>query len=149
MILGTVTALDESNGLQIKLDGEEEGTKKKYSYLASYVPTVGDRVLIEEISGSYIVLGKLITNYSQSGISRECTGNASTATTANSATNATNATTAKSATSATSATNATNATTASYVKNENSQGRRIRFYETSSVFYIAWDGGSWHKITTS
>lgn len=146
MMLGTVTALDQSNGLQIKLDGEEEGTKKKYSYLASYVPTVGDRVLVEEISGSYIVLGKLTTDYSQSGISRACTGNASTATSANSATNATNATTAKSATNAT---NATNATTANYVKNENSQGRRIRFYETSSVFYIAWDGGSWHKITTS
>lgn len=68
MMLGTVTALDQSNGLQIKLDGEEEGTKKKYSYLASYVPAVGDRVLIEEISGSYVVLGNLITDYSMLGV---------------------------------------------------------------------------------
>lgn len=100
MILGTVHARDNNEGLQIIIDGEDEATEKKYHYLASYVPAAGDRVLIEEIGDSYVVIGKVIEQYSQSGKAR-------TASTADSAT---------SATTATRATNATNATYANYMK---------------------------------
>lgn len=57
MILGTVHARDNTQGLQIVIDGEEEPTTKKYAFLSTYSPEVGDRVLIEEISDSYVVLG--------------------------------------------------------------------------------------------
>lgn len=97
MILGKVQARDNTSGLQIIIDGEDEPTTKKYHYLASYVPSAGDRVLIEEIGDSYVVLGKVIDNFSNSGKAR----------TADSATNATNADNADSATTATSATKAT------------------------------------------
>lgn len=139
MILGTVLALDENSGVQIKLDGEEDGTAKKYSYLASYIPAAGDRVLIEEISGSYVVIGKIITVFSSSGISRACSiaDNAKTAQTATSANTAKSANTAQTA------------NVAKALKNQNSSGRNLYLREENSVFYIGYSGGSWHKITTS
>lgn len=100
MILGKISAVDNTNGIQLIIDGETEPTTKKYHYLASYSPTAGDRVLIEEINDSYVVIGKVIEAYQDSGIAR-------TAQTAVTAQTATSATTASSATSATSATKAT------------------------------------------
>lgn len=38
MIIGTINAIDNENGLQIIIDGEETATTKKYTYLSSYVP---------------------------------------------------------------------------------------------------------------
>ena len=94
MILGTVHARDNTQGLQIVIDGEEEATEKKYHYLASYVPAAGDRVLIEEIGDSYVVIGKVIEQYASSGQARH----ASSADSATSATSASSATTATKAT---------------------------------------------------
>lgn len=59
MILGKVTNV-ENEGLRVQIDGDPDGTVKKYRHLASYIPAVGDRVLIEKIGGSYVILGKLI-----------------------------------------------------------------------------------------
>ena len=65
--------------------------------MSSYVPEANDRVLIEEISGSYVIMGKVISDITDSGKARtadnatnatnaqtsaECTGNAASATTA-------------------------------------------------------------------
>ena len=86
MILGTISSVDSTNGLKLILDGEDEPTTKKYTYMASYVPEATDRVLIEEVGGSYVIMGKVIKDYSSSGIVRQATN----------ATNATNATTAAS-----------------------------------------------------
>ena len=94
MILGTVYAKDNNEGLQIIVDGEDEATEKKYHYLASYVPAAGDRVLIEEIGDSYVVIGKVIDQYASSGQARH----ASSADSATSATSASSATTATKAT---------------------------------------------------
>lgn len=102
MILGTISAIDDDNGIQLIIDGEDTATTKKYSYVASYVPAVDDRVLVEEISGSYVIIGKVITETSESG-------RVNYATNATNATNAENAEEADHATSATSADSATNA----------------------------------------
>ena len=64
MILGTISAVDNDNGLQLIIDGEDSPTTKKYTYMASYVPAANDRVLIEEISGSYVIMGKVISDKS-------------------------------------------------------------------------------------
>lgn len=101
MILGTISAVDDVTGLQLIIDGEDEPTTKKYTYMASYVPTANDRVLIEEISGSYVIMGKVISAVSDSGIVRQ----ASNATNAENATNAANADKATKADSADTATN--------------------------------------------
>ena len=126
MILGTISAVDDNNGLQLIIDGEDTATTKKYTYMASYVPAVNDRVLIEEISGSYVIMGKIISDKDLSGIARTaetatnatnattaatCTGNAATATVAESCSgNAATATTAASCSG--NAATATRATTA-------------------------------------
>ena len=89
MILGTISAVDNDDGLQLIIDGEDSPTTKKYTYMASYVPAANDRVLIEEISGSYVIMGKVISDKSSSGIARtaetattaaSCSGNAETST---------------------------------------------------------------------
>lgn len=87
MILGTISAVDSDNGLQLIIDGEDTPTTKKYTYMASYVPTANDRVLIEEISGSYVIMGKVISEVSDSGIARQAASanTADTATTAETA----------------------------------------------------------------
>ena len=87
MILGTISAVDADNGLQLIIDGEDMPTTKKYTYMASYVPTANDRVLIEEISGSYVIMGKVINDVASSGIAREAT-NATNATNTDNASNA-------------------------------------------------------------
>lgn len=126
MILGKIS-YRYSNGLELIIDGEDEPTNKVYRYLASYVPSNGDRVLIEEIGDSYVVLGKVIDQYSDSGKAR----------TASTADTATTATTATSATSASSATNATNATYASYVKS---------YSGNYNVQFAYFNGDIWARI---
>lgn len=102
MILGTISAIDDDNGLQLIIDGEDTPTTKKYTYIASYVPTVDDRVIIEEIGGSYVIMGKIISDVASSGVVRV----------AQNAVNADSADYAVNAATAANATNATNATTA-------------------------------------
>ena len=108
MILGTISTVDNDNGLQLIIDGEDTPTTKKYTYMSSYVPAANDRVLIEEIGGSYVIVGKVISDFTESGIARSanvsasCTGNAASATTAAACTgNAATATTATTAASCT------------------------------------------------
>jgi hypothetical protein len=123
MILGKIS-YRYSNGLELIIGGEDEPTNKVYRYLASYVPSNGDRVLIEEIGDSYVVLGKVIDQYSDSGKART----ASTADTADKAT---------SASSATNATNATNATYTNYVKS---------YSGSSNIQFAYFNGNIWAKI---
>jgi hypothetical protein len=104
MILGVIKNVDDNNGLKVLIDGETSTSTKKYSYLASYVPAVNDRVVIEEIGGSYVIIGKIVTEIEQSGIVRQ-------------ADNATNADYANSAAYATSAQNAVNAANAENAAN--------------------------------
>lgn len=68
MILGTIATVSDSEGVTIVIDGETEATNKKYLWLAPYYPTVGDRVLIEEISGSYVVLGAVVNTPTAIGL---------------------------------------------------------------------------------
>lgn len=111
MILGVIKNVDETNGLKVLIDGETSTSTKKYSYLASYVPAVNDRVVIEEIGGSYVIIGKIVTEYEQSGIVRQAE-NAEYADSAAYASQAQNAQNAVNAANAENAANATNATTA-------------------------------------
>lgn len=60
IFLATVTKIVSNQGINLLIDGEQEPTTKKYTYLASYSsPRVNDRVLVVEIDGSYVVLGKV------------------------------------------------------------------------------------------
>jgi hypothetical protein len=59
---GSVVALFAGGHPQIQFDGETSPSGKKYSRLASYAtPARNDRVLLMSISGTYIILGKIVT----------------------------------------------------------------------------------------
>lgn len=53
--LATITALS-SNGAKLKIDGNDEAGDKNYNVNVSASLTVGDRVLLAKVSGTYIVL---------------------------------------------------------------------------------------------
>lgn len=59
MILGTIGSYTAGQGVTLIIDGEDAPTTKSYYILKSYNPTVGDRVMIQEISGTYVVLGQV------------------------------------------------------------------------------------------
>ena len=57
--LGTVSASD-SSGIQLTLDGESEPMTKRYrQILTGRTISVGARVVVVKISGTYVVLGQL------------------------------------------------------------------------------------------
>lgn len=138
MILGTISAVDNDNGLQLIIDGEDEPTTKKYTYMASYVPAANDRVLIEEISGSYVIMGKVISDVASSGIVRQ----AATATLAATATTAETATTATTA--ATCTGNAATATTAASCSGNAATADKAKELDT----YRYQNGSLVYNVTT-
>lgn len=126
MILGTISAVDSINGLQVTIDGEDTPTTKKYTYVASYVPAQNDRVIIEEIGGSYVIMGKVISDVSSSGIVRQ----------AENATNAVNATNATNAANAVNATNAETAATSDVSTKTNGFSNTVASQYGSLVTYV-------------
>lgn len=54
----TVEAIN-GNTLIVRIGGEENPREKGYYYLASYSPTVGDRVFLLRHGDSYLILGKI------------------------------------------------------------------------------------------
>ncbi|WP_139905610.1 hypothetical protein [Clostridium thermarum] len=62
--MAVVVALFPNNTAKITFDGESAASEKQYSYIASYVPQIGDRVLLAAVSGTYIILGKVNYNVS-------------------------------------------------------------------------------------
>lgn len=45
---------------KVKFDGEDSPSQKNYTRLGSYTVVDGDRVLLAVVSGTYVVLGKVI-----------------------------------------------------------------------------------------
>lgn len=60
LLLATVVSVT-NDGLTMILDGESEATQKKYKFLTSAYPdpAAGDRVVVMQLSGTYIVLGRI------------------------------------------------------------------------------------------
>jgi hypothetical protein len=65
--IGVVVELFENSTAKITFDGEESASEKQYAYLASYKPSIGDRVLLANVSGTYIIMGKILYNEEPSG----------------------------------------------------------------------------------
>ena len=56
-----VTGID-SEGIGLSVNGGLENLKKKYGSLQTgYSYSIGDRVLVARVSGTYLVLGKIAT----------------------------------------------------------------------------------------
>lgn len=54
-----VVSAVSGDGVSIIFNGEESQREKKYKRLASYNPTVGDKVLVAKLNKSYTILGKV------------------------------------------------------------------------------------------
>ena len=63
IVLATVYAVDEDEGLTLIFDGDSSASQKKYKMLMNgKTPAAGDRVAAVKHSGTYIVLGVIGTN---------------------------------------------------------------------------------------
>jgi protein-disulfide isomerase len=58
--LGTIDPSYSKGRPRVIFDGEDTPSQKKYPYLGSYTPGKNDRVLLLSVSGTYVVLGKVI-----------------------------------------------------------------------------------------
>ena len=58
--LGTVSAISPSGAPFVKFDGESEMSEKAYSYIDSFSPVVGDRIILARGFGTYVALGKIM-----------------------------------------------------------------------------------------
>lgn len=59
MIMATVKEISAS-GTKLQFDGEETTSGQFYYRLGTYTPTIDDRVLVEQIAGTHVILGKVI-----------------------------------------------------------------------------------------
>lgn len=59
LYLATVAAVS-SGRASLTFDGETTATQKYYRHLASYTPAAGHRVLVVKISGTYVILGRVV-----------------------------------------------------------------------------------------
>ena len=73
MMLGTISSWSNNSGARITIDGENAATVKPYLWLSPYRPSVGDRVLIEEVGGQYVILGKLTNDTQASALAYNVT----------------------------------------------------------------------------
>lgn len=58
--LGRIDTDYTSGKPRVQFDGEYEPSIKQYPYLSSYTPAASDRVLLAVVSGTYVILGKVI-----------------------------------------------------------------------------------------
>lgn len=58
--LGKIDPAYTSGRPKIVFDGESSASTKQYPYMASYAPVANDRVLLAMVSGSYVVIGKIV-----------------------------------------------------------------------------------------
>lgn len=49
----------DSSGTKIKFYGEETASQKKYKRINTYTPASGDKVLMVNVNGSFLIIGKV------------------------------------------------------------------------------------------
>lgn len=60
--IATVTSLFEDGCPKLTFVGEEQASSKKYSYIYTYIPSIGDSVLLIRFNDSYVIIGKIAYN---------------------------------------------------------------------------------------
>lgn len=57
--MATVMALVNTRPV-IKFYGETSNATKSYKYLESYIPEIGDKVILIRVGGTYVILGRVV-----------------------------------------------------------------------------------------
>lgn len=60
--IATVTSLFEDKCPKLTFIGEEVESSKKYSYIYTYIPSIGDNVLLIRANDTYVIIGKIAYN---------------------------------------------------------------------------------------
>jgi hypothetical protein len=58
--LGVIQSGYTSGRPKVKFDGDTTFSSKQYPYVASYTPASNDRVILANVGGSHVILGKII-----------------------------------------------------------------------------------------
>jgi len=58
--LATIDPAYTSGRPKLVFDGDTVATQKTYPYLASYTPSANHRVLVADIAGTHVVLGRIL-----------------------------------------------------------------------------------------
>lgn len=58
--MGTIAQGYSTGRPLVVFDGDDASGEKEYPYLSSYTPSSGDRVLLGKVSGSYVILGRVV-----------------------------------------------------------------------------------------
>jgi hypothetical protein len=58
--LGVIQSDYSSGRPKVKFDGDTTASSKQYPYLSSYTPASNDRVLLANIGGSHVIIGKIV-----------------------------------------------------------------------------------------
>lgn len=57
--MAVVTSIS-GNNIYLTFYGEEEMSQKPYKRLDSYVPAIGDTVVLQKVGSSYLITGKVV-----------------------------------------------------------------------------------------
>lgn len=60
--IAKVTSLFEDGCPKLTFIGEEQESRKKYSYIYTYIPSIDDRVLLIKANDTYVIIGKIAYN---------------------------------------------------------------------------------------
>jgi len=58
--LATIDPAYTSGRPKLVFDGDTVATQKTYPYLSSYTPSANHRVLVADIAGTHVVLGRIL-----------------------------------------------------------------------------------------
>jgi hypothetical protein len=58
--LGTISSTHTSGRPKVLFDGDTVVSAKQYPYLSSYTPSANDRVLLVNVGGSHVIVGKIV-----------------------------------------------------------------------------------------
>ena len=141
-------------GLELRLDGEENSRVKEYKCLESYVPSVGDRVLVIAISGTYLVMGRVVdapvTTLEADTADRWAT--ARTLSLTGSVTGSASISGASNVSMATSFSTSVPCTRSIRIQNQNSTGEGSDIYlrvVSNKLNFRVGAGGTWYVITSA
>lgn len=57
--LAEVIDFFENGAAQVQFHGEEDPSVKEYPFLSSYIPALGDTVLMKQVGDSYVIMGSI------------------------------------------------------------------------------------------
>lgn len=60
LLLATVGASSSSTGTTLRIDGDSAAGSQRYRKISGQSLSAGDRVLVAQVGGSYVIIGKIV-----------------------------------------------------------------------------------------